>query len=60
MLWSGGAVAQSVERATSGQKVVGVIPAGAGSLHVGSVSVYNVTVLDKSWSPPSLSLCGST
>ena len=36
----GGAVAQSVERATPGEKVPGSIPAGAArSLLVGSVSV---------------------
>ena len=35
----GGAIAQSVERATPGEEVPGSIPAAARSLMVGSVSV---------------------
>ena len=57
--YTGGAVAQSVERATPGEEVLGSIPAVvAHSLLVGSVSVLcdRLTRLrQKSWSPRSVS-----
>ena len=50
------AVAQSLERATPGEDVVGSIPAvAARSLLVGSVSVYCDRLRGKSWSPCSVS-----
>ena len=53
----GGPVAQSVERATSGEEVLGSIPAvAAHSLLVGSVSVKCDRLRQKSWSPSSV-LC---
>ena len=52
----GGAVAQSVERATPGEQVPGSIPAVAAcSLLVGSVSVLCDRLRQKSWSPSSVS-----
>ena len=52
----GGAVAQSVERATPGEEVPDSIPAVAGSsLLFGSVSVYYDRLRQKSWSPSSVS-----
>ena len=55
--FSRGAVAQSVERSTPGEDVLGSIPAvAARSLLVGSVSVYCDRLRQKSWSPSSV-LC---
>ena len=52
----GGAVAQSVERATPGEEVPGSIPAvAARSVLVGSVSVLCDRLRQKSWSPSSVS-----
>ena len=52
----GGAVAQSVERATPGQEVPGSIPAVAARLLlVRSVSVSCDRLRQKSWSPSSVS-----
>ena len=53
---SGGAVAQSVERATPGEEVPGSIPSvAARSLLVGSVSVKCDRLRQKSWSSSSVS-----
>ena len=53
---SGGAVAQSVERATPGEEVLGSIPAvTTRSLLDGSVSVKCDRLRQKSWSPRSVS-----
>ena len=52
----GGLAAQSVERATPGEEVLGFIPAvAARSLLVGSVSVLCYRLRQKSWSPRSVS-----
>ena len=52
----GGAVAQSVERAIPDKEVVNSIPAvAARSLLVGSVSVLDDRLRQKSWSPSSVS-----
>ena len=52
----GGEVAQSVERATPGQQVLGAIPAvAARPLLVRSVSVKFDRLRQKSWSPRSVS-----
>ena len=51
-----GMVAQSVERATPCEKVLGSIPIEAArSLQAGSVSVYCDRLRQKSWSPRSVS-----
>ena len=51
-----GEVAQSLERATPGEEVPGLIPAvAARSLLVGSVSLYCDQLRQKSWSPSSVS-----
>ena len=56
LIRQGGAVAQSVERATPGQEVPGSIPAvAARSLLVGSVLVLDDRLRQKSWSPSSVS-----
>ena len=54
-MW-GDRVAQSVERTTPGEEVLGLIPAVAPrSLLVGSVSVLCNWLRQKSWSPSSVS-----
>ena len=56
MCGGGGGGAQSVESATRGEEVPSSIPAvAARSLLVGSVSVLNDRLRQKSWSPRSVS-----